>query len=140
MNMPFFMPIMQPQAPPSEILPYALPPLRIRVALDFLNQLSAKMAVRAACSESQVIELDGQKLTTAEANAQASACNLLVDYFLGSLKPDRWEKEAFDRIQKEANPLNMGTIINCFSCSPNPPKPSCKFCHGGGSVLVVPTS
>ena len=113
------------------------PPARVTVALGFLAQISAKTMQKVAINEHQFEVLDGQKLTTAEANAQATAANLLSDYFHGKLKPDYWEDQGDSHLPSGDK---LGVIISCVACGPGQVKQDCYLCQGLGKILVFPTS
>lgn len=132
MNFPFLpFPIMPAPSQGSEIVP----PARVRVALEFLSQISTKTMQKVAINEHQLEVLDGQKLTTAEANAQATAANLLSDYFHGKLKPDYWEERDDNSLPSGDEP---GLLIRCISCEPGQPKQNCYLCQGLGKILIFP--
>lgn len=122
------------------------PPPRVEVAMGFLRQLTMKQMPHCAVNDISIEWRDGEKLTTAEANAQATACHMLNDYFLGKWKLNHWEKIQSNAILNETEgnchgPEFMGKIISCFACPQNsPPRRDCVFCKGEGSVLVMPTS
>jgi hypothetical protein len=118
------------------------PPTRVLVAMEFLAFLSAKQQTRAASNAYQIELIKGLPLTTAESNAQASACNLLNDYFHGKVK-----SSPSDKLQKEvvldildgniASNQSSGKVIKCFACGfDQPPKANCIFCDGSGGLVV----
>ncbi len=114
-------------------------PVRVRIAMELLNQFTFKTMDRIAINEVAVQTVDGQKLTTGESNLQATACNFLNDYLLGRVKKDRYE-----RSKEEKQECNLpdtdepGTLIRCFNCIINNPSADCIFCRGSGSVIVYP--
>lgn len=62
------------------------PPARVQAALVFLNQLTAKTGVVYACTDMRGLEVEqGQKLSPHEVEAQKAACNMLAQYFAGTL-------------------------------------------------------
>lgn len=130
----------QQQSPPS----YQRPPVRVSVALVFLNDLTAKTAKQGLMNGVAIDTMEGQKLCAAEATAQSAACNLLTDYFRGKLKPDLWEKQLLINQQENKGLLNdtskPGVIIQCVACAPNPPRSSCTLCGGCGQLICFPTS
>jgi hypothetical protein len=107
------------------------PPTRIQVALVFLQQLTSKTQPRVATNDISIERIEGQKLTTAEINAQATACNMLNDYFLGKLEPDVFDKT------EEHLPESPESYIRCFACGSHA-QAGCVFCCGSGTVLVRP--
>ncbi len=111
------------------------PPARVIVAMEFLSMLTNKTAVRAVSNELSIEQISGQELTTAERNAQATACNVIGDYLRGTLSPNYWEKEVRTRETK-----GRGQIVGCFICPSSAPIPSCRFCRGYGTVIVTPTA
>lgn len=131
--------------PPQGFMPYpimafppppqredSIPPARVRVAVEFLNNLSFKTMPRVAMNDVNIETIDGQKLSLREQEAQSAACNLLISYFKGELPQDVFEKQEV---------LGKGTIINCLACNPSrPPSPSCRICQGTGSLIVFPSN
>lgn len=114
------------------------PPVRVQVAVAVLRELTGKTRSTCAINDLSIEIIDGQKLTHAEANLQASAANFLTDYLKGKDGCDKWEKEKV-RVTYEMNESCHGTILNCFSCASLPqPLSTCKFCKGTGTVLVSP--
>ena len=73
--MPFPMMFQSPYVSPERQREDA--PARIKVALTLLDALTTKQMTRAAANPMSIELIDGLKLTTAEANAQATACNML---------------------------------------------------------------
>jgi len=67
-------------------------PARVVAAMEFLDRLTHKTRTGAAINEDTIEKIDGQRLTTAESNAQATACNMLNDYFRGKMRPNYWER------------------------------------------------
>jgi hypothetical protein len=128
----------QPSFVPVPIMPWMqqghsseeTPPARIRVAMEFLNSLTMKTMRRPYGNNMTIDVIPGQKLTKAELNTQATAANLLNDYFTGKMQPAQWE---------EQQEQGCGTVLRCFACYPGP-KPECALCHGAGLLLVYPTT
>lgn len=118
-----------------------LPPARVRAALEFLTDLTFKTMPRVAVNDISIEEIEGQRLSQHEARAQQNACNMLCDYFTGSLAPDFWEREKIRLENANVNGMSgPGTVIRCLACSPGPPRPDCHLCKGGGTILVFPTA
>ena len=117
-------------------------PTRVLVAMEFLAYLTAKQQVRAVVNSVSIELIKGQALTTSESNAQASACNLLNDYFLGKVKPshqERLQRDVVDSIIAPDGVLNTGRVIKCFACGfDQPPRDGCLFCNGTGTLLTYP--
>lgn len=72
-------------------------PPRVCVAMEFLNRLTAKTAIvplpnYMGDGKLDYTPIDGQRLSDEEANAQATACNLLSRYFAGDLPDSPWDK------------------------------------------------
>lgn len=115
-------------------------PARVRIALEVLQHLSFKTMIRAAVNDLAIEQIDGQELTTGESNLQATACNFLNDYLAGKMKPDRLERVRERLAYTSPVGDELGMLIRCFNCAPQPPSPTCPFCHGKGNVLVYPNS
>lgn len=115
------------------------PPARILVALDFLAGLSVKTMTRAAVNNVGIEQIDGQKLSATEVDAQNAACEMLENYFLGKLQPDFWEKKQAENGVLSDKP---GLVMQCPACIGRPMgiKPDCKICAGEGQILTFPTS
>lgn len=123
----------RPTPPPDIIVP-----ARVRLALEFMAALTNKTAARAAVTEHHVELIPGQKLTDEETTAQATACNLLSQYFAGKLNPDKWEEIRYTQLKKQAEiGGGQGTCIRCMACGPHPQE-DCPLCQGRGSLLVQP--
>jgi hypothetical protein len=131
--MPFLMPFPMMQGNPSR----EEAPARVRTALEFLQHLTFKTMDRAAVTDIKVEVVEGQKLTEDEVDSHKRACELLGDYFSGTLKPDMWEKLLSQRSDSPP-PGVKGRVIMCFACAPQPPNPSCVFCRGQGNLLIYP--
>ncbi len=121
---------------PSPMAPEC--PARVRAAMEFLQQLSFKQMVRGVATEHVIDVIPGQKLTTAEANAQASAANMLSLYFQGKLRVNFWEKLERDQMNTGFGGLGPGTPINCVNCIGGAPKSKCPLCKGSGNLIVFP--
>ena len=137
---PGFLPMIMPfpigQSQPER----EIPPARVRVALEFLMQLTVKTMTRAAISDIAIEEIPGQKLTSGEQDAQQSACQMLADYFRGHMEPDMREKEERELLKRGLSGRDPGLFLRCMACAPGPINPNCRLCRGLGSVLVFPTS
>lgn len=129
-------------------------PPRVRVALQFLSVLAAKQAAvpvkwgpqglmvegvgGADVATGGVEVVPGQKLTDEEAAAQATACNLLGQYFAGQLPPLPQERLplAKRRNGEGGVPLARCKII-CPSCADQPQyRHVCGVCSKRGYVEV----
>lgn len=138
MMMPMMSPF--PQEPPQQQqAPDIVVPARVRIAMEFLQSLTIKTMTRAAVSENQIDQIDGQKLTEEESNTQATACNLLGKYFAGRLEADSWEKIRVDALKKQNDGKNpRGMVLNCVMCGTSRrPRKDCPLCEGSGVILVV---
>lgn len=141
---------------PFQMVPIAMPqqqaerapilgnevPARVHVAMEFLHRITIKTMPKVAVADMGRIEvIDGQSLTTAESNAQATACNMLNDFFLGKLRSNDWEKEyvSNSKVIESSADDKPGTLLNCPACYPNT-KPSCNICHGLGTIMALPVS
>jgi hypothetical protein len=114
-------------------------PARIRVAMDFLVNLTVKTMARGMVNDIAFETLPGQTLKKEELLAQANACHLLSDYFTGKLSMDPWEKQrsdAFTKLQEAAN-RPPGFATYCPDCNGVKGR-NCKLCRGTGSVQVSP--
>ena len=118
-------------------------PARVRIAMQFLQSLTHKTMPKVAISETLIEQINGQELSTAERNAQATACNLINDYFLGKLKPDFWDKLLVEDYQADCTQsaqevsANPSRYLRCFSCL-DEIKTDCIICNGAGHVLITP--
>lgn len=128
---------------PTTLIPV---PARVKVALQLLAALSFKTATKAVPGgEGEFHTIDGQSLTHAESNVQATACNLLNAYFLGKLRPDYWDKIVARQWQDEPlpepvcshGPEGPGHFLRCISCSQTPDD-NCALCQGSGSIFIFP--
>jgi hypothetical protein len=114
------------------------PPARIKVALDFLSQMTVKVMPRAAANNISIEWSTPPKLNANEIAAQGAACSLLVKYFSGDLEADGWE----DQRKKAAN-ISMkpkkqpGTLMRCFGCAPEFTG-DCHICGGRRTLMVYP--
>ncbi len=140
--------------PPSvmrPVQPGEVPPGRVQVAMEFLGMLTYKTQKRAVANDTAIEVLDGAKLTTAEANAQASAHNLLNDYFNGKVKPTYWERTPrARRVERYVDDCDDDcpcdderygfptSYIKCFVCGPANVNPTCNVCCGTGHIMVTP--
>lgn len=114
------------------------PPPRIRVAMEFLTDLTIKTAPRVAANDMGFHEIDPQKLTLPETQAMNAACLCLTDYFKGELRPDRYENN--EQRYLPENVRGPGTILRCIRCGVGGvPDATCIVCNGSGSVLIFPT-
>jgi len=142
MMMPFpFGQMMPDQQDIRPQVPDIIVPARVRIAMEFLNSLTVKGMTRAAVYESGAQEIKGQNLSDEEADAQATACNLLSQYFAGKLPPDQWESLRVDALKKQAatgEKNQKGMVLNCVMCSNRrQPRRDCPLCEGSGVILVV---
>lgn len=132
--------VLSPQMPQQQMPQYrepAIPP-RVRTAMEFLARLTDKTATVPMPTYSQdrveYTPVDGQKLSDEEAGAQATACNLLSQYFAGNLQPCPWDKA--DVLEPETNLEQL--TIKCPGCRSNPiHSPTCEVCGGNGVVMTV---
>lgn len=125
-----------PQQPPKRLLP----PVRIRVAMEYLAYTAIKQMKHAAAHGLGVEIISGQQLSKAESNARESAANLLNDYFNGKMETDPWEKgelEAENRRNARMMGGQAGAILRCIACG-HTPRENCPFCKGSGEVIMFP--
>lgn len=117
------------------------PPARVRVALEFLTDLTVKGMTRAAANDISIELIPGQKLSMDEVEAQKAACACLKEYFAGRTRPDRYEQIAQKKIETRTLANGKpGMILQCIGCAAMPNKmPYCKVCHGTGEIMVFPT-
>lgn len=107
-------------------------PPRIRIAMEFLGNLTAKAMPRAAVADNQIEWADTPEISKAELNAQATAANLLNDYFLGRFEPDAMEKMEREKVKE-------GIAMVCPLCQRlGGATKECDFCRGAGRVKVAP--
>ncbi len=126
-----------PQVPQQQYREPAIPP-RVRTAMEFLARLTDKTAAVPMPTYSpekvEYTPVDGQKLTDEEVGAQATACNLLSQYFAGNLQPCPWDKADVLEPQSTLEQLT----IKCPSCRNNPlQSPNCEICGGHGVVMTA---
>lgn len=134
----FMQPGLQQQQQSTPLLPDIIVPARVDKALEFLAILSQKTMCRAAANDISIEILPGQILSDEEANAQATACNLLSKYFAGGLTPDVWEEIKVRAAQHQADHINTtGHLLHCIACQPGPPRADCPICSGSGRILVT---
>lgn len=113
------------------------PPMRVRVAMDYLRLLTHKTSDGAVPHGVGAEVIAGQKLVPAETAAQTAACELLKIYFHGDLEPDVWEEKQQEEQNKVDEP---GKLISCFLCQARSHvDPNCSICRGTGTILVYPT-
>jgi hypothetical protein len=115
------------------------PPMRIQVALRFLQQLTEKVASKGIVGEvGAPLEIQGIELEPEERKAMFAACKVVTAYFEGTLKVDEWERRHKKRVRRKKE--EMGTFIRCLMCggSRQTPQGPCGLCHGAGSLLVTP--
>ena len=125
-------------------VPEIIVPPRVEKAMQFLNLLSQKTSPQVAATDHNIQEIEGQKLTEEEANAQATACNLLNEYFGGKLQPGSWEQLKSDAIKRQARrgkrkkngPDKVSSILHCPMCGGG--KKDCQLCQGSGTVFFTP--
>lgn len=148
---PFFMmqpmgmmPHMMMDQPQSRVPEIVVPP-RVEKALQFLNLLTQKTSPQVAATEHHIEEIKGQQLTDEEAAAQATACQLLNQYFAGKLQPDTWESLKVEAIKRQNRRKKKGidkrpsSVIHCPMCGVGGrPKKDCPMCSGAGTVFVSP--
>jgi len=119
--------------------PDIIVPMRVNKALEFVALMNQKTMTRAAVSESQIQQIDGQQLTSEEGACLATAANLLSHYFAGKLTPDVWEALRVDALRHEVERAGlMGKLMPCIvCCTPGPVQPNCFLCNGTGKILVA---
>ncbi len=111
-------------------------PPRVQIAMEFLRRLTDKTATIAMPTYSservEFTPIDGQRLSDEEANAQATACNLLSQYFAGQLSRSEWD-------DSEIQSSNLHNLkVKCPACRSNPIHVTmCEICGGVGEVMVV---
>lgn len=139
----FFMPMMgpTPEYGRPESIPDIVVPARINKAMEFLELMAMKTQTRAAVSENQIQQIEGQKLTVEEMTAQATACNLLNQYFAGQLPVDKWEEVRLTALQQKVENRKKTNrpmkILRCMACGGS--DKNCPLCEGTGTLIVVNT-
>lgn len=112
-------------------------PPRVQVAMEFLRRLDDKTAVVPLPTYSsdryEVHPVDGQKLCDEEVSAQATACNLLAQYFAGKLPECQWDKP----LPADPKDSLLRLTIKCPRCLGVPME--CDVCGGMGEVVVART-
>lgn len=127
------MPMVAPYPPPQDFHGNEVP-ARVQVAMQLLQHLSRKSGKSGWGFESMVIEIDGQELQVCEQHAQAAACNMLIEYFKGSLLPTQWEAQTF---MMQTRPNQQVSAVPCPLCKGQTKKiKACKMCGGQGRVLM----
>jgi hypothetical protein len=144
MGMPMGMGMQFAPSEPQQRIDEIVVPPRIDKAMQFLNMLNRKTEVQVAASEHEIREVEGQKLTEEELTAQATACNLLNQYFAGQLAPDGWEKLKVEAIKrknirkKKSQDRAVGSVINCPICGGGKVRKDCPLCEGTTTIVVYP--
>lgn len=134
---PMFGPPEPMEMPPSSEI---IVPARVIKAMDFLAMLNSKQMTRAACSENQVVEIQGQKLSPEEEATKGVALNMLSHYFEGKLAPDNWETiKADSLVNRNKRKAINGTmrVMSCVHCGGAPGDRKCPLCEGKGTLVVV---
>jgi hypothetical protein len=124
-------------APPQQresVQPQA-PPARVRVALEFLRDLTFKTMPKVAINDVAIEDVPLQKLTAEEEAAQDAACFLLSSYFNGRLQLNVQEKSELEQSKRADGP---GVVMKCQLCYGGPINPGCALCKGSGNVIVFP--
>lgn len=132
----FHQPTHQPAIRQQEI------PQRVQVAMEFLGMMMVKGRKEAAVSPLSIEIIDGQTLTDEEANAQATACNLLSKYFAGTVEMTAAEAADYQAyIRRESSRPGGGVIIHCVACTGNEDtRANCRLCNGSGKIIVNPVN
>jgi hypothetical protein len=113
-------------------------PPRVYVAMEFLRRCTGKTAPVVTQSGSmfggpqETSVEDGQKLTDEESGAQATACNLLSQYFAGKLPRCEWDGSNAGEPDAGLTQLT----ITCVNCGGGTGMSRCKLCGGAGQVMV----
>jgi len=132
-------PVFMQQPPQPMMRAEAVVPARVRVAMEYLNLMSQKTMTHAAGNDLIIEQIPGQELTDEEASAQATACNMLENYFAGKMPPDYWERlDAQDRAHDRGE---EGTIMPCPNCGEGVAVGSakeCRLCCGNRFIFVTP--
>lgn len=116
-------------------------PARVKMALELLSHLSVKLMPRAAATEHAIEWATVPPLTANEVAAQGAACNVLIKYFSGDLKPDGWEavrRKAATTTKTKIISKKPGTLLRCFACSPDYTG-DCHICNEKRTILVYPS-
>ena len=117
----------------NQITSHQEAPARVRMAAEFIRDMTFKGMSRIAVNDLSIEEIEGKELTIREEEARTAACNLLTSYFKGELNRDTWEKD-----EGQGRPMGgvPGELITCFACPANRPRQECRFCKGTGVVIV----
>ena len=107
-------------------------PARVRVALEFLNELSAKTARRPVANDMSIEIIDGMELNATEEIAQTAALRMLTSYFSGQLQPSTWEQY---HLQQDKGHM---LLLPCPGCNGEAEKVGgCTQCGGRGKVALA---
>ena len=147
MPMPFWPPWQQPQDHHGQTLGNEVP-ARVRVAMEFLRQLSAKETPQVAVTgfvqgPGSIEVLDGLKLTKDEIVAQNHALAMLSDFFRAQMQNNNWEELYTDSAERDLEQREGVTIV-CPVCEGRSRIPgsqsNCLLCRNGGRVVAFPAS
>lgn len=135
-------PFIQQPSIPQQPVTHGPPPARVRVALEFLMDLTVKGMTRAAANDLAIELIPGQQLSHDEKEAQKAACACLKEYFAGKTKPDAYEKIAERKFEKKTLADGKpGLVLTCIGCGGQIPKMyNCTICKGAGEIMVFPTT
>ena len=102
--------------------------------------LNSKAMKRAATSDNQILEIEGQKLSPEEEATKSVALNMLSHYFEGKLAPDNWETIKADllkRKNKKKSASGKLRVMACPACGGSPGDENCPVCEGKGTFVIV---
>ena len=110
-------------------------PRRVAVACEVLTDLTMKQMTRCHANDVGFNEVEGMRLQPEEMQVFRSACNLLVAYFDGTLKPTPSEKA-------EVKQEGLRSLLRCPQCggSGRGVGEPCVVCKGSGALSVVPAN
>lgn len=139
MNNPFQHFHMMPYAHQAQnrTLPINEVPARVNAAMEFLMQLTHKTAEKIAVHPMGSANYDGQLLTAAEMEAQASACKLLTQYFNGTMGSDQFEtayRNALSQIAQEEAEERPGRTPCLCVIARGQALAACPMCRGTGEI------
>jgi hypothetical protein len=127
---PWFQQPQQQQYPPG----YDHVPARVRLAIQFLNDLTHKGTTVSMTNMGSDHTIEGQELLPVEHQAQAEACKMLSAYFRGELQPSSWEV-ALMRQSCQGVPVPMVACPICLGSKFVKGQP-CRKCNGKGIMVV----
>jgi hypothetical protein len=142
---PWMTPPAQMQQVSTVYHPENVVPARIDMAAGFAFAMARRASPIVVSNEVGIQVEDAPELTISEHKAWAAACDLLTQYFNGSVDPDDTEELRFDAINTEIDRRRCGQTMACSCRRPNEqgvftknPDKDCDMCRGCGTVIIMP--